>query len=737
MEINKSKFDPICPGLFQMQLKLMSTSNQARIENREIALHNAKEKDHPIVHDVIDLMIIDLNNPLRKRRYLPYNIEKLELIMRRNPNHLNTLADLAVLYRNSNLIEKAITTEEKIDKILKGSDQHDNKEKAVCVLEQGYAELFEEYTEDGLEAQQKLFECLELIKVEKSTAVGRTKDFLCQASNNAMGARRLLFQAINCKTTHSFVNKKKSSVEMLKTGLQYLATTSYPKEHYHIWEFYYAMACSRMPGFKAADYNNKPMCQKAVQLFWQVIVNLPKNNGCFTIYRARSYAYIGYILISTSDANPKYRLLSDDEPFKSILKIPLLSFKHANDELPSDEVVLRREGMSLWILVKYGSSRIDEESFDYLARAEQVLSSSISLSPCMHQVTFSTRMKVYLEMSSLESVPLDRKEDAIKRALEDGKALVYNKVNMREVCTIAEICQRLAKFPKYYLYGPEAVISNSYLNAALDYLTQCFRAKGYTYHTAYSFGIIYFDMGDFRTATEWHKIALILSDFKLGTGNIQQLLFSILRLGEESHVYIELIHALTYIARKWKDVEFLRRLVHKIHGDDYLRSLSKYLIFLRTFPLTTQQVEIAKCLETILFRKNVITADQFGVSKYSKSTTSHFGYDVHEANLLQRVPIGIEPADVYQNYTFDYCFIMSKVNSGWIQCFVQQQLSIQMVDGDSKFAGSNINFKNTCNLLRHFFYLEIFSTSIQNIAGFKCVYVQSSQRKLISNSSCR
>ncbi|CAC5361698.1 unnamed protein product [Mytilus coruscus] len=422
MEINKSNFNAICPGLFQMRLKLMYTSNQARVEKRKIVLHNAKEKDHPIVHDVIDLMIIVLDNPLRKRRYLPYNIEKLELKMRHKPNHLNTLADLAVLYRNSNLVDKARITEEKIDKILKGSDPNDIKEKAVCVLEQGYAELFEEYTEDGLEAQQKLLESLELIRNEQSTALGRTKDFLCQASKNAIGARRLLFQSLSSKTTDSFVDKKNSSVEMIAKGLHYLVNTSYPKEQYHIWEFYHAMAYSRLPGIKDAPYNKLSMCEKAVQLFWSVIVNLAKDNGCFSIYRARSYAYIGYMLISTSDANPKHSSLSNDEQFKSILRTPLSSFEYAHIELPNDEVVLRREGMSLWILVKFGPARIGKKKLEYLEKAETLLSLSISQSPCMHQVTFSTRMKVYLEMSTLQGLPLDRKKDMLKKALEDRES---------------------------------------------------------------------------------------------------------------------------------------------------------------------------------------------------------------------------------------------------------------------------------------------------------------------------
>ncbi|CAC5413314.1 CRTC1 [Mytilus coruscus] len=232
MEINKSEFNAIRPGLFKMKLKLMYTSNQARVENRKIALHNAKENEHQIVHDVV--------------------------------------------------------------------------EKGNCVLEQGYVELFEEYTEDGIETQQRLSESLQLINVEQSTAVGRTKDFLCQASNNAMDARRLLFQALSCKSTDSLVDKKNFSVERFQKGVQYHEITSYPKEQYHIWKFYYAMACSKMPVIKDADYNKTSMSKKAVELFWSVIVNLPKENECFTIYRARSYAYIGYILISKSYANPKY-----------------------------------------------------------------------------------------------------------------------------------------------------------------------------------------------------------------------------------------------------------------------------------------------------------------------------------------------------------------------------------------------------------------------------------------------
>ncbi|CAC5397605.1 unnamed protein product [Mytilus coruscus] len=332
METKKPELNAICPGLFNMKLNLMHTSNQEWIDNRKKALHNAIQKEHPIVHDVVDFIMIVLDSPSQKRRNKANNIEKIERKMRHNPNHLNTLADLAVLYRNSNLPEKAAIKEEKIDTILESSDRNDIIEKAISVPEQGYTALFEEYTESGNEAQQMLLESLQLIKLEQSTAIGEKKGVLCQASNYTLDARRLMFQALNCQTNDGFFDKN-SNVVLFEKGLQYLSNTTYPKEKYYIWTIYYAMACSRMPDIEVATSNKTSISETAVNLFWSVIETLPKDNECFTIYRARSYAYIGHILISTnkpSDAYPTYRSLKNDKQFQTLLSTPLSSFQCAN-----------------------------------------------------------------------------------------------------------------------------------------------------------------------------------------------------------------------------------------------------------------------------------------------------------------------------------------------------------------------------------------------------------------------
>ncbi|CAG2215816.1 unnamed protein product [Mytilus edulis] len=453
-----------------------------------------------------------------------------------------------------------------------------------------------------------------------------------------------------------------------------------------------------MPDIQKATSGTTSISETAVNLFWSILENLPKDNECFTIYRARSYAYIGHILISTykpSDAFPSYSSYENDKQFQAILSTPLSSFQCANKELSYDEVVLSREGISLWLLYKFGTTK----NIEYLEKSERQLSSSISQNPCLRRFDFSTRMKVYFEISSLKSVSLGRGEDVLKKALEDGRTSIRLNLNAKDVCNVAEICQRLAKFPKFYLYGPEAVSNKEYLHAALDYLNQCFNAKGQTYYTAFTSGAIYFDLGEFRTSSEWHKRAFMMSN-KFGNGNIQQLIFSILRLGDESNMYDELIHALTYIARKRKDVEFLQKVVPKVHGDEYLGSLSNFLIFLQTFPLTAEQVEIAESLKASLIKKGVSKVVQNCDSRYKISTTQVVEYDVKPEVVYQRVQMETEAVDVQHNWRYDFCIITSAANAGWIQCFLQHQLSTPMVDSDMIFTGfPSIDYDSCSTLL--------------------------------------
>ncbi|CAG2215812.1 PSMD8 [Mytilus edulis] len=137
-----------------------------------------------------------------------------------------------------------------------------------------------------------------------------------------------------------------------------------------------------MPDKKESPKNS--MNVKAVNCFWSVIAGLSKDIPSFTIYRARSFAYIGYKLISTKEdlnTSSPYSSLYNDDQFQRILKNPLSAFKYATDELPNDEVVLNRKGTSLWLMFKYRPAATEDENRKYLDDAAEILSFSITQNP--------------------------------------------------------------------------------------------------------------------------------------------------------------------------------------------------------------------------------------------------------------------------------------------------------------------------------------------------------------------
>ncbi|CAC5397591.1 unnamed protein product [Mytilus coruscus] len=240
-------------------------------------------------------MITLLDNPLQKRSHIAHNIEKLQQNIKNNPKHLNTLADLAVLYRTINADDKAVVIYETIKEILISNDPNDIKEKAICVIEQGYAVLCDEFSQNGFEAQHELADSFQRMQLEKSASVGRKRDLLCQASQNTIIAQQILYRALNCKTNDNVCLEKKSSMMMFTKGIPLLENTAYPKEYVYIWKYYYARACNSVTLITSSNDI------KACELYLSVLENLPKDKKIYAVYRARAYACIGHRLVTPNE----------------------------------------------------------------------------------------------------------------------------------------------------------------------------------------------------------------------------------------------------------------------------------------------------------------------------------------------------------------------------------------------------------------------------------------------------
>ena len=682
-EIEKHGIEPelkdINPGLFSMKLNLMYLDH-VQIEHTKISLLAAKQEEHQIVHAVIDLMLTLLDNPLQNRRRIAHNIEKLEQNIKANPKHLNTLADLAVLYRTINADDKAVAIHETTNEILISNDPNDIKEKAVCVLEQGYAVLCDELSQNEFEAQHKLADSLQRMQLEKNISVGKKHDLLCQASKHTIIAQQMLYRSLNCKTKDNVCYGKTSSMMLFKKGIDHLENTAYLKEHVYIWKYYFARACNSVTLISSTNDI------KACELYLSVLGNLLKDNKSYAVYRARAYACIGHRLVTRKEVHQgdlKHSPLSNDEIFQVLMKDPLSAFDYANAEHAHDEIVLNRKGKSLLFRCKFRPETPENQKLRYLTEADTALSLSLSLNPRMDRLNFSVRMNVYFEMSILKNISNVSRYNFLQKALEDGKAAILVNLKGNDVCKVAEICQRLAKYPKFFLYGPKAVTNKEYLYIALDYLNQYICTKGQTYFQAFAIGTIHYDMGEFRTALEWHKRAFLLSDYKRAIGNVTKLCLCILRLEETASVYIEFINALTCIASKLIDLEFVNTLVPNNLWNEYLGKLLRFLDFLKTFPLTTKQVEIAEYLKNVLLKRILISVRQFRKYQYT-SSTGNIEYDWRTSSFPHPV---IEPASDHLNFEYDYFAIMSHENSGWIECFLKKQLSTQMLYNDMTFTG--------------------------------------------------
>ncbi|CAG2188599.1 unnamed protein product [Mytilus edulis] len=501
----------IQPGLFSMKLNLMYIADHVQIEHKKIALLAAKQEEHQIVHAVIDLMLTLLDNPLQNRRRIAHNIEKLEQNIKTNPKHLNTLADLAVLYRTINAEDKAVAIYETTNEILISNDQMILKKKQCAFL------------------------------------------------NKVM---------LSCVTNSPKTNLKLSTNWLIPCNV----------------------------------------C---------ILGNLLKDNKSYAVYRARAYACIGHRLVTRKEVHKedlKHSSLSNDERFQVLMKDPLSAFDYANAEHAHDEIVLNRKGKSLLFVCKFRPETTENQKLKYLTEADIALSLSLSLNPRMDRLNFSVRMNVYFEMSILKNISNVSRYDFLQKALEDGKAAILVNLKGNDVCKVAEICQRLAKFPKF-----------SYADQKLVY--QCI------------------------------------------------------------NIYCE----------QTEDLEFVNTLVPNSLWNEYLGKLLRFLDFLKTFPLTTKQVEIAEYLRNVLFKRTLNTVRQFRKYQYTPSTRN-IEYEWRTSSFPHPV---IEPASDHLDFEYDYFAIMSYENSGWIECFLQQQLNTQMLYNDRTFTACPdvINYESCSTLL--------------------------------------
>ncbi|VDH92155.1 Hypothetical predicted protein [Mytilus galloprovincialis] len=183
--------------------------------------------------------------------------------------------------------------------------------------------------------------------------------------------------------------------------------------------------------------------------------------------------------------------------------------------IQSDTLILNRYGRALWNLSEH---RVRNDKIDFLYQAERLLSNSIRESS-LNWFGYTTRMLVRKDIGKFyyDGNDKPRAKSYFKLAVEDGYQCFISKGSSKAICQFVEICQFLGKFPDIRTYGFKYVKENekSYLLDALDYLNFGLQQGGPTdYFLAYNMGIILFDLDEIRSAVDWMKRAVSLSNTK-------------------------------------------------------------------------------------------------------------------------------------------------------------------------------------------------------------------------------
>ena len=651
----------IRPGLFHLQPTHQHNLNSTHVENKTADLRDARDREHPIIHTVLELQLNFLSNSLLTD--MQDASPRLLDTLHSHPKHLNALADLEVIYRDMNENQKADDIAQRINIILVSMDAQDLKEKAVCLLEQAYLLLFTDHSEYSMPSSDRL-------------------------------------QVENCQMM----------VDLFKKGIQMLTDISCPDNEITMWTFYMAMAINRL-SHRFMRINKEDLdsvagemfhlTNQAIHLFLSVIHDLESQCNIYVVYKARSYAYIGYILCSNRYNIPEEDSLlrnTNYQRLKDIFDDPLLAFRRANELLQDDEIVLNRYGKSLYRMSL--KEKNQEEKRKFLVQSDQILSDSINKHTRMRLLAYPTRMNVYYDMSSLNITPQQTQTFLIK-ARKDGLLSLTENFTSKDVCKLASICQRLSKCPRFYLHGPEFVTKPEYLHEAVQYISQRLYVKGPTYFLAYTFGICLYDLGNFRIAVEWIKTACFLSKHDLSVVAIRNVIIYIFKKYDNTvsfggdakakHVFEELLYAFTEIVQKVDNIDIVRNIISEHVYSLHVKHMWSFMRFLRDISLTEDHVRIAEMLKNILVEKNPLDLSVriLHACRY-KPTEIVEVFRTQEFDSLQ-VKQEIDKLNIRDNsklFEFDFFVIQSKHDAGWVDCFVLHQLREQMDAKDVSLKGS-------------------------------------------------
>ena len=198
---------------------------------------------------------------------------------------------------------------------------------------------------------------------------------------------------------------------------------------------------------------------------WKIIKE--STSADMNLYVARYYAHIGHILARRpSMVKDDINIFSDSE-IEDMLESPLAVLEKAYELAPDDTRVLNIYGRSLWNNCERMKSNA---KIQLLNKAEDILTKSVEKNSKRNWFAYAATQIVRRDIVNSLRTGDSSKEEYIKLAIEDGHQCFLSKGTLNDMTILADMCQKLAKFPDIYECGPQCVGDKHHLCQAIYYL---------------------------------------------------------------------------------------------------------------------------------------------------------------------------------------------------------------------------------------------------------------------------
>ncbi|XP_071127713.1 uncharacterized protein [Mytilus edulis] len=692
----------VLPGLWKLNLNITFENDIKLTADAVEGLKKRITYENVIVHNVLENMIAILKS--KSSRGKIESRKCLENILSRDPRNLNALADIEYLSRTQHRTSEADQYKTRLEKVLQGHTINDVRTKSICVMEQGYAILYEESANIEHISKNRLSESYRMLLSEHKKGTGRRKDYLQRCVYHNKQALSNLQLAIECKGQNEMLARKITALEKFEEANNIFDLIN----ENIIWSFYKGVALTRKYDFveslshedgKDRSEEIKDVTLKAIDIFWKIITNKCTTNQSLVVYQARSLALIGHILIRrkhyVQTSEEKYTFTSD-KLFQVFINNPIEPFERAHKMIQSDTLILNRYGRALWNLSEH---RVGNDKIDFLYQAERLLSNSIRESS-LNWFGYTTRMLVRKDIGKFyyDGNDKPRAKSYFKLAVEDGYQCFISKGSPKAICQLVEICQFLGKFPDIRKYGFKYVKENekSYLLDALDYLNFGLQQGGPTdYFLAYHMGIILFDLDEIRSAVDWMKRAVSLSNTKSNMALQLACQYMITRYINEvdekpNVVYLlkEFVFTMMKGKEKYGKIEDVYTFLFKREKKAFMRVIAD--IFRVPYILDGPRVKlITECIQTLL--TNDVRNSQI-FHAYIRAVPELKLMDDIEPQLKERtqsnsVPIDPENNNSAEGFVYDFFVSHSHKDADWVLSRLVADLESAFTDDDVVLRG--------------------------------------------------